>query len=152
MQPKVVIRFAVYDRETAEIRAKTQKKIWKLIRKLFPDRRLLRQPIIVLRDKGGDVFGTMRELEVRNYFWAFSSDRKLKEKNKIALEAVLYMLHYRVETYITAFPQSCRVMRVKELLDPNDQPNERYWFGLELESLREIRSQVIAMHSEGFPP
>ena len=139
------IQFAVsYDRETAEIRAKNKKKISRIIGKLFPDRRLIRQPIRILRSNRGDVFTTMMELEDINYFWSFMDEKMLKEKLKIAIETALYMLHYRVETYVATFPQSCRVRRINECVG--------YWFNLELSDLREIREEVIAMHSEGFPP
>ena len=132
----------VFDGEVDEIRVKTQKKISRFVGKLFPDRRLIREPMKMLRRKHGDVFEAMRMLEEGNCF-ATLRGKELLEKYKIALEVVLHMQHYRVETHIIAYPQSWHLAWAKRLVGP--------WYELELKDLNEVRSQIIAMQAEGFP-
>ncbi len=130
-------------REVVQIRARTQGKIDILIRTLFPDIRLIWQPIEMFYTDGyEDTFTTMEKLERVGYFLT-PENRKFREKRRIATEAALYMLYPRVETYITANPGGCRLSRIMEAIGP--------WYSLKLAKLREIKDEVIAMHSEGYP-
>ncbi len=127
--------------EVVQIRVRTQRKIKRLVKTLFPDFRLVKGPLIALRYHG-DVFTTMMELEKAGCFRK-PEDKELGEKRKIATETALLMFHPRVETHITAYPESCHLYWIRELIRP--------WYLLTAKDLREIRSEVIAMHSEGFP-